>query len=386
MMDKKYNLPIERYIINDILAHLQPNKVVVIYGPRRVGKTTLLHQIAANLTEPVLWLTGEDLDVQNWLSSRSLNTLKQGVGHYRTVIVDEAQYVNEIGLNLKILVDQIPNIKIIATGSSSFELSNQTGEPLVGRKWPFTLYPLAQLELNKLETPADSLSRLETRLIYGSYPQVLLAEGSRDKVVLLDSIIDGALFKDIFTLEGVKKPMKIVELAKALALQIGSQVSLSELSRTLSINFATVERYLDLLEKTFVIKSVYGFSRNLRKEITKTHRYYFWDNGVRNALINNFNPLSVRADIGQLWENYLFIERSKKRDYQGLFSNIYFWRTHDRQEIDLVEERGGKLHGIEFKWSVGKQKFPRPPRDWSKTYPDADYQTVNRENYLNFIA
>ncbi|MFZ2202283.1 MAG: ATP-binding protein [Microgenomates group bacterium] len=386
MVDEKYNLPIERYIKNDILAHIQPNKVVVIYGPRRVGKTTLLHQIATHLTEPILWLTGEDLDVQNWLSSRSLNTLKQGIGNYRTVIIDEAQYVNEIGLNLKILVDQIPDLKIIATGSSSFELSNQVGEPLVGRKWPFTLYPLSQLELDKLETPSDSISHLESRLIYGSYPQVLLAEGLSDKTTLLDSIIDGALFKDIFALEGVKKPLKIVQLAKALALQIGSQVSLSELSRTLSINFATVERYLDLLEKTFVVKSVYGFSRNLRKEITKTHRYYFWDNGIRNALINNFNPLSVRTDIGQLWENYLFIERSKKRDYQNLFSNIYFWRTHDRQEIDLVEERGGKLHGIEFKWSAGKRKLSRPPRDWLKTYPNADYQIINRENYLNFIA
>lgn len=386
MLNKKYNFPIPRYIQEDILNHLQLQKVVVIYGPRRVGKTTLLHQMATNLTEPILWLTGENLDVRGWLSSQSLNILKQGIGNYKNIIIDEAQYVNEIGLNLKILVDNIPDIKIIATGSSSFELANQVGEPLVGRKWQYILYPLSQLELKTFETPAESSRLLEQRLIYGAYPEIILTEGNNDKTSFLDSIVDGALFKDVFTLEGVKKPLKIVQLAKAIALQIGGQVSLSELSRTLDINFATVERYLDLLEKTFIIKSVYGFSRNLRKEITKTHRYYFWDNGIRNALINNFNPLAIRTDVGQLWENYLFIERAKKRDYQNLSSYIYFWRTHDRQEIDLVEDRGGKLHGIEFKWSPNKSKGIRPPRDWTKAYPDSDYTVINRENYLDFIS
>ncbi|MEK9179555.1 MAG: ATP-binding protein, partial [Patescibacteria group bacterium] len=372
-MDKKYTIPIDRYVKKKIIQHIQPQKVVVIYGPRRVGKTTLLHQIAKHVAEPILWLTGENLDVQSWLSSKSLNTLKQGIGNYKYIIIDEAQYVNEIGLNLKILVDNIPAIKIIATGSSSFELANQVGEPLVGRKWHYTLYPLSQLELQPFETPFESNTLLEQRLIYGSYPEVLLTESNQNKASLLNSIVDGVLFKDIFTLEGVKKPLKIIKLAKLLALQIGGQVSLSELSRALGINFATVERYVDLLEKTFVIKTVYGFSRNLRKEITKTHRYYFWDNCIRNALINNFNPLSIRTDIGQLWENYLFIERTKKREYQDLLSNIYFWRTHDRQEIDLVEDYAGKLHGIEFKWSPKQSKKVRPPRDWTKTYPESDY-------------
>lgn len=385
-MDEKYKFPIDRYIEEDILRHTQPNKVVVIYGPRRVGKTTLLQQLAKHISEPILWLSGENLDVQNWLSSRSLETLKSGIGNYRTVIIDEAQYVDQIGLNLKIMVDMIPGIKIIATGSSSFELTNQVGEPLVGRKWHYTLYPLSQLELKTFETPFEAGLKLNSRLIYGSYPEVINTPGDTDKAAILESIVDGALFKDIFILEGIKKPNKLVHLAKALALQIGSQVSLSELSRTLGINLATVERYLDLLEKTFVIKRVYGFSRNLRKEISKTHRYYFWDNGVRNALINNFNPLTIRIDVGQLWENYLFIERMKKREYQHIFCNIYFWRTHDRQEIDLVEEREGKLYGIEFKWSDKKSRVPKVPRDWLATYSNAEFTLINRENYLNFIS
>ncbi|TSC85721.1 MAG: AAA ATPase [Microgenomates group bacterium Gr01-1014_7] len=383
MIDKNIQIPIARYLEKDILSHFQPNKVVVIYGPRRVGKTTLLHQLSGKIKEPTLWLNGENLDTAEWLSSRSLEKLKNGIGSFKAVIIDEAQCVDQIGLNLKILVDSITGIRIIATGSSSFDLANQVGEPLVGRKWQYTLYPIAQLELSPAETPLESKLKLESRLIYGSYPEAITAQGNRDKQTVLESIVDGALFKDVFMLEGVKKPSKIVQLAKALALQIGSQVSLTELSNLLNINLATVERYLDLLEKTFIILRVSGFRRNLRTELTKTCRYYFWDNGIRNTLINNFNPLEVRSDAGQLWENYIFIERMKKRDYQHISSNIYFWRTHDRQEIDLVEERAGKLYGIEIKWSPKKV---RPPRSWLTTYPNADFTTINRENYLKFIT
>lgn len=377
------DISIPRAIQADILKYLQPNKVVVIYGPRRVGKTTLLHSIAEQLSQPVLWLNGDDIDVQESLSSQSLERLKSIVGNYRTIIIDEAQRIQKIGHTLKLLVDGIPGIKILATGSSSFELAHQVGEPLVGRKWQYTLYPIAQLELSSFENYLETKAKLESRLIYGSYPEVILTDGYQEKISILESIVDGHLFKDIFILDGVKKPTKVISLAKALALQIGNQVSLSELSRNLGINLATVERYLDLLEKTFVIKRVYGFSRNLRKEITKTCRYYFWDNGVRNVLINNFNPLTIRSDIGQLWENYLFIERMKKRDYQKIYSNIYFWRTHDRQEIDLIEERSGKLSGIEFKWQPKKS---RVPRDWLKTYHEAEYLIIHQENYLDFIT
>jgi len=383
MVDKMNNIPIPRTIQPNILKNLQPNKVVVIYGPRQVGKTTLLHSLAKKISQPILWLNGDDIDVQESLSSQSLEQLKSTIGSYRIIMIDEAQRIQKIGHTLKLLIDGIPGIKIVATGSSSFELAHQVGEPLVGRKWQYNLYPIAQLELSPLETYLKTKAKLESRLIYGSYPEVITANGYQEKISILKSIIDGHLFKDIFTLDGVKKPTKVIDLARALALQIGNQVSLSELSRTLGINLATVERYLDLLEKTFVIKRVSGFSRNLRKEITKTCRYYFWDNGIRNALINNFNPLTIRTDIGQLWENYLFIERMKKRDYQKIYSNIYFWRTHDRQEIDLIEERGGKLFGIEFKW---QSKNPRIPRDWLKTYPKAKYSVIHQENYLDFIT
>lgn len=383
MIDKNKQISILRYLEKDILSYFEPNKVVVIYGPRRVGKTTLLHQLARKIKEPILWLNGENLDIQEWLSSRSLDKLTAGIGNFRAIIIDEAQYVDQIGINLKIIVDSIPGIRIIATGSSSFDLAHQVGEPLVGRKWQYTLYPIAQLELSSIETPSESRLKLESRMIYGSYPEVVTVQGNRDKQTVLASIVDGALFKDVFMLEGVKKPAKIIQLAKALALQIGSQVSLTELSNLLNINLATVERYLDLLEKTFIIIRVYGFRRNLRTELTKTCRYYFWDNGVRNALINNFNELNVRSDTGQLWENYIFIERMKKRDYQHIVSNIYFWRTHDRQEIDLVEERSGNLYGIEIKWSPKKVNSPH---NWLATYPNAEFTTVNRESYLEFIG
>lgn len=383
MIDKKSIIHIDRYVKQDIIDHIKPNKVVVIYGPRRVGKTTLVKEIAEKLPEKALYITGDDIDMQQILSVQSVENINRVIGMKRMIIIDEAQRIPSIGHTLKLMVDMIPGIKVIATGSSSFELSHQVGEPLVGRAWRYTLYPIAQLELQANETPFESSQQLQSRLIFGAYPEVLLTKGEREKRELLNSIIDGALFKDVFMLEGVKKPAKITQLAQLIALQIGNQVSLSELSRALSINFATVERYLDLLEKTFVIVRVYGFSRNLRKEITKTCRYYFWDNGIRNALINNFNPITIRTDIGQLWENYVFIERMKKRTYQHIYSNIYFWRTHDRQEIDMVEERGGKLYGIECKWSPKKLAAPR---DWRKRYPEAEFMVVNRENYLDFIA
>lgn len=384
MIDKKDIIHIDRYVKQDIIDHIEANKVVVIYGPRRVGKTTLVKEIAEQLQEKALYITGDDIDMQQTLSVQSMENIHTVIGTKRMIIIDEAQRIHTIGHTLKLMVDMIPGIKIIATGSSSFELAHQVGEPLVGRAWRYTLYPIAQLELKTNETPFESSQQLESRLIYGTYPEVIITKGEHEKRELLDSIIDGALFKDVFMLEGVKKPAKIIQLAQLIALQIGSQVSLSELSRALSINITTVERYLDLLEKTFVIVKVFGFSRNLRKEITKTCRYYFWDNGIRNALVNNVNPLAIRTDIGQLWENYVFIERMKKRVYQHIYSNIYFWRTHDRQEIDIVEDRGGELYGIECKWS--SKKTVAPPRDWKGSYPKAEFMVVNRENYLNFIS
>ncbi|MBU4210075.1 ATP-binding protein [Patescibacteria group bacterium] len=374
---------IPRFIKKQIIKRIEPNKVVVIYGPRRAGKTTLLNEILKDIKEKYLLLSGEDREVKNWLSSQSINILKENIGNNKLVVIDEAQKVNKIGLNLKLIVDHIENIKVIATGSSSFELANQVGEPLVGRKWQFTLFPIAQLELSGIEEVFESREKLGSRLIYGTYPDVIVEKNITKKGEILNSLVDNYLYRDLLEFDEIRKANKILELLKLIAFQIGNEVSLNELANNLSINQRTVEKYLDLLEKVFVIKRVYGFSRNLRKEIYKNSRFYFYDNGVRNALINNFNDLKTRDDIGKLWENFLFIERMKKQSYKKIYCNNYFWRTWDKKEIDLVEERGGKLFGFEFKWGDKKIKAPKL---WKETYKNAEFKVINRENFLKFVV
>lgn len=379
---------IPRWIKSEIVGKMQPkaegaNKVVVIYGPRQVGKTTLLKEVLSELQADTLFLSGEDRNTRLWLGSESIEVLKENIGNKKLLAVDEAQKVEKIGLNLKLIIDHLPSVKVIVTGSSSFELANQIGEPLVGRKWQYILYPIAQLELKSIEAPAESKERLSARLIFGSYPEVITQTGVREKEQILNSIVDGSLLRDLLELEGIRKSQKILDLLKMVAFQIGKEVSLHELGKSLSLDSRTVERYLDLLEKVFVIKRVYGFSRNLRKEINKSSRFYFYDNGIRNAIINNFNPLESRDDVGLLWENYLFMERMKKQQYEHVFANNYFWRTYDQKEIDLVEERDGKLFGYEFKWGDKKVKAPAL---WKNTYNNAEYEVIMRENYLSFIA
>lgn len=374
---------IKRYILSKIKQDLIPGKVVVVYGPRQAGKTTLLNEIKSELGEKTLFVSGEDRFVQEWLSSRSIAILKRNIGDYKILMIDEAQHISQIGLNLKLIVDHIENIKVIATGSSSFELANQIGEPLVGRKWQFDLFPIAQIELKDRENYLSTKENLPERLVFGSYPEVITTIGLEKKKQLLNSIIDHYLFKDILALKGLKRSQKLIDLLKLLAFQIGKEVSISELASNLRVNFTTVEHYLDLLAKTFVIIRVDGFSRNLRKEITKNSRYYFYDNGIRNALINNFNDLKTRNDVGQLWENYIVLERLKKRTYTQIFANQYFWRTYDQKEIDLVEEREGKLFGYEIKWGDKKIK---EPKIWRKIYPNAEFEVINQENYFDFIA
>ena len=379
-----YIVMIQRKIFKKVLSRMDPGKVVVIYGPRRVGKTTLLNQLSKELNSDYLMVNGQERRVKRWLGSQDSLIMRNYLKDKKILLVDEAQYVDQIGLNLKILVDMMPEIKVVATGSSSFELANQVGEPLVGRKWQFILYPLAQLELSLTEDQMQVESNLESRLIFGSYPEVVLTDSYERKKDILDSIVDGYILKDLLVLENLKKEYKLIPLLKLLAFQIGKEVSLSELSNNLNMSFHTVERYLYLLEKVFVIMRVGGFSRNLRKEVNKNSRYYFYDNGIRNAVIENFNDLSLRNDVGQLWENYLFMERLKKRAYIGPRAYCYFWRTYDKKEIDLIEEREGKLFGYEFKWS--ERKKTKPPKDWLKTYDNASYKVINRENYSEFIT
>lgn len=374
---------LDRYYSNKLDQLIKPGKALIIYGPRRVGKTTLIEQYLNNYPGRLLQASGDDAQLKRILESQEFSKIIPYFKDYDLVFIDEAQRVGQIGQSLKILVDQIPDLKIIATGSSSFDLLNQVGEPLVGRQTIIRLYPFSALELKQNFGPMYLKQNLENLLVYGSYPEVITASNYRAKTSYLRQIRDSYLFKDILELKDVRNSKKIFDLLRLVAFQIGQEVSLQELGTQLGMSKNTVERYLDLLEKSFVLINVGGFSRNLRKEVSKTSRYYFYDNGVRNAVIKNFNLLDSRDDTGQLWENYLFTERMKKRSYLNIDANYYFWRTYQQQEIDLVEERGGKLFGYEFKWS---DKKVTAPSDWRKSYPEADFKIINQDNFLGFIS
>ena len=361
---------------------VSPGKVAILYGPRRVGKTTLLKKYLESCDQQALLVNGDDIPVREYLQSQSIEKLREFVGNQSLLVVDEAQYVRNIGLNLKLIVDHMPEIPVIATGSSSFDLAGDIGEPLTGRKNVLRLFPLSQMEISQIEKPHETKARLESRLIYGSYPETVLLMNNKDREGYLRELISAYLYKDILQLEGIRHADKLQRLLQLLAFQIGKDVSIAELGRQLGMSKNTVDRYLDLLEKVFVIYKRTAFSRNLRKEITKNHRYYFFDTGIRNALISNFNPLSLRNDTGMLWENYIVTERMKKQEYLGQWTNFHFWRTYDQKEIDLVEERQGNLFGFEIKWRLGRIK---PPKEWAEAYPGSSFEVIHRENYIDFI-
>ena len=361
----------------------QPGKVAVLYGARRTGKTTLLHEFLKGEEDPYLLVSGEDLAVQGYLSSQSVEKLTAFIGQNRLLVVDEAQKVPQIGLNLKLIVDHLSGVRIIATGSSSFDLARSIGEPLTGRKTTLKLFPLAQLEIGPTEQRHQTDANLESRLIYGSYPEVVLIPDNRAREQYLKEIVASYLYKDVLEMDGIRHSGKISRLLQLIAFQIGKEVSYTELASSLGMSKNTAERYLDLLEKAFVLQKLSGFSRNLRSEITKNCRYYFLDNGIRNALINNFNPLQLRNDVGELWENYLVLERLKRQEYLGQSANNYFWRTYRQQELDFVEEREGRLFGYEMKWGKAKVK---PPTEWLAAYPEAAFALVNQDNYLEFVG
>jgi predicted AAA+ superfamily ATPase len=372
----------QKQLVN-LKSLIQPGKVIVIYGARRVGKTTLLRKFLEEINnELVLFVNGDDVVAREFLENQSIEKLKDFVGQHRYLVIDEAQYIHKIGINLKLIVDHIPDIKVIATGSSSFDLAHDVGEPLTGRKFVLKLFPLAQMEISYTEKPHETRANLENRLIYGSYPEVVTLRDNKMREEYLRELIASYLFKDILTLEGIRYSEKLVRLLQLLAFQIGNDVSLAEIGRQLGMSKNTVERYLDLLEKVFVIFRLSGFSRNLRKEITKSSRYYFYDSGVRNAVVGMFNPLKLRDDAGRIWENYIVSEMRKHREYQRRSSRFYFWRTYDKKEIDLVVEEGGKLSGYEIKW---KQSRATPPKDWIENYPQATFEVLQRDNYLNYI-
>ncbi len=375
MIPRNYE-PLDRF--------LEPNKVLVIYGPRRSGKTTLLQSYLQQTSLKALLVSGDNIRVQHILSSRDFRQILGFAEGYDLLAIDEAQEIPNVGTGLKILVDQMPGIRIIATGSSSFELTGQVGEPLTGRKRTLILSPIAQSELLTMHNRFELREQLEDYLVYGSYPEVLLAQTKVEKIETITEIANAYLLRDVLAFERIRYSRTLADLLKLLAFQVGSEVSFNELATRLGIDMKTVQRYLDLLEKAFVIYRLGGFSRNLRQEVTRKSKYYFYDTGIRNALVAQFNPLTQRNDIGQLWENFIFIERMKHRTYAGIYANVYFWRTYNQQEIDLIEEREGRLIGYEAKWS--QRKTVQPPRLWVETYSNAEYQVVSPDNYLEFVT
>lgn len=376
---------LQRAIQQQFLAKLQPNKVLVLHGARRVGKTVFLNYLIEKvLEEPSLFLNGEDMAVQALLTQRTAENYKRLLGDKKLLIVDEAQKIPDIGLALKFMVDSIEGLKIIATGSSVFDIANKLGEPLTGRKYTFKMFPIAQMELSPIDNLIETKARLEERLIYGSYPELLHLPSYDGKADYLNEMINAYLLKDILEFDGIRNSDKMFDLLRLIAFQIGKEVSLEELGKQLLLSRNTVEKYLDLLSKVFVIFKLQGYSRNLRSEITKTSRWYFFDNGIRNALIRNFHPISLRNDIGELWENYILSERIKYQHYTNIQTSNCFWRTYEQQEIDWIEEAGGKLSAFEIKWNPAKAV--RVPTAWAKAYPESSFQVIHPENYLDWIS
>jgi len=373
---------ISRYLKSTILRKIGKNKVILLFGTRRVGKTWLIEQITAEANIEYIFLNGEDQDIQTLLATRTAANYKRILGNSKLLVIDEAQVIPEIGKILKLLIDSFKDLTIIASGSSAFDLSNQTGEPLTGRSITYYLYPIAQLELAPNENGLQTAQNLEERLIFGSYPEIFKLETLAEKSQYLTELVKSYLLKDILIYENIQNSNKLFDLLKLIALQIGSEVSIDELSRSLGISKNTVNRYLDLLSKVFIIYKIGGYSNNLRKEVTKSSKWYFYDNGIRNAIINDFRLLSLRNDQGILWENYGFSERIKKTNYEQQGAQYYFWRTYDQQEIDLIETKNGEMVAIDFKWSNQKKKIPG---FFAKNYPHASFSIINKENYLDFI-
>ncbi|SHI47749.1 hypothetical protein SAMN05444280_102212 [Tangfeifania diversioriginum] len=377
-------MKIIRELQKNLERHIAPNKVIVIVGARRVGKTYLLNQLIKKLKEPYLFFNGEDFETHRLFEPQTAEYYRQILGNHKLLIIDEAQKVPQIGNKLKLIVDSISDIKIIVTGSSAFDLNNTTGEPLTGRKITYTLFPFSEKEFRQTEENLTSRrDRLKQRLIFGNYPELIHLKDISQKQGYLKEIINSYLLKDILVFENIKNASKIINLLRLIAFQVGSQVSLQELGKQLSMSKNTVERYLDLLSKVFILFKMEGFSRNLRKEVTKSSKWYFYDNGIRNTIIANLNPLNLRNDSGMLWENYMIAERLKYQSQESVLVNNYFWRTYDQQEIDLIEERGGNLFAYEFKWLKRNAKIPVA---WKKNYPEAEFQVISSDNYYEWLV
>jgi len=371
---------------DNLEVFIRAKRVTAIYGARRTGKTTLVNNfLAMQKDRNILRTTGEDIATRAVLESQSVKRLQDWVEDYDIVFIDEAQNVPGIGRGLKMLIDARPELNIIVTGSASFDLANKLGEPLTGRQTSLMLFPVALCELKKIKNAHELRQDLDEHLVYGMYPEVITAKSTTARKSILNELTRSYLLKDILQLENIKNPVTLFQLLSLLAYQIGNEVSLSELAGKLNIDKNTVARYLYLLERCFVIYNLRGFSRNLRNEVTKTGKYYFYDVGVRNAIIQNYSSIEMRDDIGKLWENFVIMERVKKQAYGNIFANNYFWRTWERQEIDFIEERDGKLYASEIKW--GKRSSQVSPSQWQEQYGDkSEFKIVDRDNFVEFVT
>ena len=374
---------IARKAQNLLESKVKPGKVVVLQGARRVGKTFLLKEYLKSVNEKYIFWNGEDFAVHEMLRRRSVQNYKNILGSTALLIIDEAQKVPDIGSILKLIVDSFENLKIIVTGSSAFDIANLTGEPLTGRKYEIVLYPVSESEFLQFEKPEERYDNLLQRLVYGNMPEIINISDPDDKTAYLRDLVTSYLLKDILAFENIKNSSKMIEILKLIAYQTGNEVSIEELGRQIGMSKNTVEKYLDLLSKVFVIYRLNGFSRNLRKEVVKNSKWYFFDNGIRNAIVANFSPINLRNDKGILWENYMISERIKFLSYSRVVCNRYFWRTYDKQEIDLIEEREGKLFAYEFKW---KEKKNKPPAAWQKNYQDSSFEVISTENYSEWLS
>jgi uncharacterized protein len=373
-------MTINRSIKDSILKRWNDNKVLIVTGPRQVGKTTLITEICKSQGN-YLFLNGDDYNTRNLLVDFSKKKWEAILGNHKTVFIDEAQRIPEIGLGVKIIYDQIPGVKVILSGSSAIDLNSEIKEPLTGRKWEFNLYPISWHELVNHTNYVEAYSDLENRLIYGMYPEVLMNESEREDV--LYELSGSYLYKDLLEYDGIRNPKLLNDLLKALALQIGNEVSYNELSQLLQVDRATVEKYIDLLEKTFVVFKLQAMNNSQRNEIRNSRKIYFYDTGIRNAIIQNFNPLSLRNDVGALWENFLISERVKKNSYQKQRVFPYFWRNYYGQEIDYVETQNGIHSAFEFKWN--EKRKAKLPSSFQKSYPESSFDVIHRQNFIDFV-
>lgn len=372
---------IKRSIENLIKGQLHGGRAIIVMGARQVGKTTLLKQVFSTDSNDVLWMSGDEPDVRGMFENMTSTRLRSIIGNHRVVIIDEAQRIEDIGIKLKLIIDQIPSVQLMATGSSSFELANKINEPLTGRKWEYKLFPLSFTELVNETNLLEEKRMVPHRMVYGNYPDVVTHPGK--EVAILRELTESYLYKDILEFDRIHKPEKLTKLLQALAYQVGAEVSYNELSQLCGLDAKTVASYISILEQAYIIFRLGTFSRNLRNELKNSRKIYFYDNGIRNALIGNFSQVENRTDTGALFENYAIAERMKRKEYLMDYARSWFWRNTNKQEIDYIEEKDGRIHAYELKWSPKRKASA--PLSFRNAYPDADFTVINRDNIEDLL-